>query len=241
MHNQKEKEKGDRVGYLFEGFKQAIELILTLDREILTITFISLKISSTAILCATAVAMPLGFFIGINTFKGRSIIITILNTLMAFPTVVVGLLVYSFVSHKGPLGPMGLLFTPTAMIIGQFILATPIIMALAISATQGIDPRIRKTAIVLGANSFQSGLAIILEVRFALIAAVVAGFGRIIGEVGASMMLGGNIRGYTRNIPTAIALETSKGEFSLGLALGFILLSVALIINFLLRFLQTKK
>jgi tungstate transport system permease protein len=144
------------------------------------------------------------------------------------------------VSNKGPIGPLGLLFTPTAMIIGQFILATPIIMALAISATQGIDPKIRSTAMVLGANSMQSGIAIALEARFALVAALVAGFGRIIGEVGASMMLGGNIRGYTRNIPTAIALETSKGEFSLALALGIILLTVALVINGLLRFLQRR-
>jgi tungstate transport system permease protein len=126
------------------------------------------------------------------------------------------------------------------MIIGQFILATPIIMALTISATQGIDPKVKSTAMVLGANSFQSGIAIVLEARFAIVAAVIAGFGRIIGEVGASMMLGGNIRGYTRNITTAIALETSKGEFSLGMALGFILLTVALIINFLLRLMQSK-
>ena len=226
--------------YLLEGVRHAFELILTLDREIVTITFISLNISTIAIMCASVTGVPLGFIIGINKFRGRSIIITILNTLMALPTVVVGLLVYSMVSHKGPLGPLGLLFTPTAMIIGQFILATPIIMSLTISATQGIDQRVKSTATVLGANSLQSGIAVVLEARFAIIAAVVAGFGRIIGEVGASMMLGGNIRGYTRNIPTAIALETSKGEFSLGLALGFVLLAVALIINFLLRFLQNK-
>jgi len=226
--------------YLLEGVRQAFELILTLDREIVTITCISLKISTIAIICASVAGVPLGFIIGINKFRGRSIVITILNTLMALPTVVIGLLVYSMVSNKGPLGPLGLLFTPAAMIIGQLILATPIIMALTISATQGIDPRVKSTATVLGANSFQSGIAIVLEARFAIIAAVVAGFGRIIGEVGASMMLGGNIRGYTRNIPTAIALETSKGEFSLGLALGFILLTVALIINFFLRFLQSK-
>jgi tungstate transport system permease protein len=226
--------------YLLEGVRHAFELILTLDREIVTITFISLNISTIAIICASVTGVPVGFIIGINKFRGRSIVITILNTLMAFPTVVVGLLVYSMVSHKGPLGPLGLLFTPTAMIIGQFILATPIIMALTISATQGIDPKVKSTAMVLGANSFQSGIAIVLEARFAIIAAVIAGFGRIIGEVGASMMLGGNIRGYTRNITTAIALETSKGEFSLGMALGFILLTVALIINFLLRLMQSK-
>jgi len=227
--------------YLSDGFVRAVMLIIQLDREIFTITFISLRISTIAILLSSIISVPLGFVIGIHSFKGRGLLITLLNTLMAFPTVVVGLLVYSMVSNKGPLGPLGLLFTPTAMIIGQFILATPIITALTIAAVQGIDPRIRKTATALGANTFQSALTTVSEARFAIIASIVAGFGRIIGEVGASMMLGGNIRGYTRNIPTAIALETSKGEFSFGLALGFILLTVALVINFLLRFLQSKK
>lgn len=228
------------MGYLLEGLKHAFDLIVTLDREVYSTTYISLKISTVAILSSALIAVPLGFIIGTNKFRGKSAVITVLNTMMAIPTVVVGLVVYSMVSHKGPFGPLGLLFTPMAMIIGQFILATPIIVSLTISATQGIDPRIRSTAMALGADSFQAALAIVLETRFALVSAVVAGFGRIIGEVGASMMLGGNIREYTRNIPTAIALETSKGEFSLGLALGFILLSVALMINFLLRFLQRK-
>ncbi len=175
-----------------------------------------------------------------NAFKGKGTVITVFNTLMAFPTVVVGLMVYSLISNKGPFGTFDLLFTPSAMIIGQFILATPIIIALTISASQGVDPRIRKTAVSLGASGLQSAVAVALESRFAVIAAIAAGFGRVIGEVGASMMLGGNIRGVTRNIPTAIALETSKGEFSVGLALGFILLTVALFINFFIRFLQTK-
>lgn len=226
--------------YLFDGLQQAFVMIVTLDREICNITFVSLKISVVAILCASLIAVPLGFMVGVNRFKGRNTIITFLNTLMAFPTVVVGLLVYSIVANNGPLGPLGLLFTPVSMMVGQFILATPIIAGLTVSATQGVDPRIKTTATVLGANSWQTGLAILSEARFAITAAIVTGFGRIIGEVGASMMLGGNIRGYTRNIPTAIALETSKGEFSLGLSLGFILLTVALIINFFLRFLQNR-
>ncbi|MCP4715004.1 MAG: ABC transporter permease subunit [Deltaproteobacteria bacterium] len=229
------------MNYLVEGLRQAAQLILSFDAEIVTITLISLKISTLAIICASAIGVPVGFLIGVNTFKGRNSLITLLNTMMAFPTVVVGLLVYSIVSNQGPLGPLGLLFTPAAMVIGQVILSTPIVMALTISATQGVDPRIKKTAIVLGANVVQSGLAIVREARFAIMAAVVAGFGRVIGEVGASMMLGGNIRGYTRNIPTAIALETSKGEFGLGIALGIILLSVALVINFFMRFLQSSR
>jgi len=227
--------------YLLEAAWQAALLVMRFDAEVYSITFISLKVSTLAILCALAIGLPLGFIIGITDFRGRSLVITVFNTLMAFPTVVVGLLVYALVSSQGVLGPLELLFTPAAMVMGQTVLATPIITALAITATQGIDPKIRTTAIVLGANPLQAGIAIALEARFALVAAVVAGFGRIIGEVGASMMLGGNIRGYTRNIPTAIALETSKGEFSLALALGFILLTVALGINALLRFLQSKR
>ncbi|MBD3327482.1 ABC transporter permease subunit, partial [candidate division KSB3 bacterium] len=161
--------------------------------------------------------------------------------LMALPTVVIGLFGYSLISRRGPLGTLELLFTPTAMVMGQIVLAMPIIMALTISAVQGVDPRVRRTATVLGASPFQSALAMVAEARFALMAAIITGFGRVIGEVGASMMLGGNIKGYTRNLPTAIALETSKGEFGFGLALGIILMTVALCVNFLMRFLQSRR
>jgi tungstate transport system permease protein len=159
---------------------------------------------------------------------------------MAIPTVVIGLFVFSFISRQGPLGVLGLLFTPAAMVVGQFLLATPIVVALSYAAIQGIDPRVKMTALTLGARSHQVIITLLLEARFAIIAAVIAGFGRVIGEVGSAMMLGGNIRGYTRTISTAIALETSKGEFSLGLALGMILLTVALSVNIALRYLQHK-
>ena len=228
------------MNYLFEGLLTALKLILTFDHEVMNCTWVSLKISSVAILFASLVGVPLGFFIGANNFKGKKALITLFNTMMALPTVVVGLLVFSFISRQGPLGVLGLLFTPTAMIIGQFILATPIITALSISAIQGIDPRIRMTLITLGARSYQIVFALMLEARFAIMAAVIAGFGRIIGEVGSAMMLGGNIKGFTRSITTAIALETSKGEFSLGLSLGIILLTVALSINIMLRYLQQR-
>ena len=228
------------MNYLFEGLLTALKLILTFDHEVMNCTWVSLKISSVAILFASLVGVPLGFFIGANNFKGKKALITLFNTMMALPTVVVGLLVFSFISRQGPLGVLGLLFTPTAMIIGQFILATPIITALSISAIQGIDPRIRITLITLGARSYQIVFALMLEARFAIMAAVIAGFGRIIGEVGSAMMLGGNIKGFTRSITTAIALETSKGEFSLGLSLGIILLTVALSINIMLRYLQQR-
>lgn len=228
------------MDYLFEGLTTALKLIFTFDYEVMNCTWVSLKVSSIAILLASLVGVPLGLLIVINEFKGKKMIITLVNTMMALPTVVVGLFVFSFISRQGALGVLGLLFTPTAMIIGQFILATPIITALSISAIQGIDPRIRVTAITLGARSYHIVLTLMLEARFAIMAAIIAGFGRIIGEVGSAMMLGGNIRGYTRSITTAIALETSKGEFSLGLALGIILLTVALVINMILRFLQQR-
>ena len=201
---------------------------------------VSLKISCSAVFLATIVGIPLSFLIALNEFKGKRSLITLLNTMMALPTVVVGLFVFSAISRQGPLGVLGLLFTPTAMLIGQFILATPIIIALSISAIRAVDPRIRVTALSLGAHPHHVVMTLILEARFAMMAAIIAGFGRIIGEVGSAMMLGGNIRGYTRSITTAIALETSKGEFSLGLALGIILLTVALSVNILLRSLQQQ-
>ena len=227
--------------YLFQAMLEAFRLLAAFDRGVLVIAFTSLKVSTAAILLASIAGVPLGFLIGISRFAGRGIIITLLNTLMALPTVVIGLLGYAMISRQGPLGGLQLLFTPTAMMLGQFILATPIIMALTISATLGVDPRVRRTAMVLGANAVQSALTMLREARFALMAAIITGFGRVIGEVGASMMLGGNIKGFTRNLSTAIALETSKGEFGFGLALGFILMMIALSVNFFLRFLQRKR
>ena len=226
--------------YLWEGFTTALKLIFTLDSEVINCTMVSLKVSSIGVLLASLVALPLSFVIVINEFRGKRAVITLFDTLMAMPTVVVGLFVFSFISRQGPLGVLGLLFTPAAMIIGQFILSTPLITALSISALQGVDPRVRITALALGARSYYVSLTLMREARFAIVAAIIAGFGRIIGEVGSAMMLGGNIRGYTRTITTAIALETSKGQFSLGLALGIILLIVALSVNVVLRYLQHK-
>ena len=227
--------------YILGGIKEALKLILSLDTDIFSAVLLSLRVSVTATLFSSLVGVPLGFVIGGSEFWGKKVIITIFNTLLALPTVVVGLLVYSFISHQGPLGPLGLLFTPNARVIGQFILATPIIVALTISATQGVDTRVRLTAMTLGAGPFQTALTVLSEARFALMAAVIAGFGRVIAEVGCALMIGGNIRGYTRIMTTAIALETSKGEFGFGLALGFILLTVAFSINILFHYAQSKR
>jgi len=228
------------MDYLLDGIVTALQLIVTLDAEVTHCTLVSLQVSSIAILLASLVGLPCSFLIGMYDFHGKKTVITLFNTLMAIPTVVIGLFVFSFISRQGPLGVLGLLFTPAAMVIGQFLLATPIVVALSYAAIQGIDPRVKMTALTLGARSHQVIITLLLEARFAIIAAVIAGFGRVIGEVGSAMMLGGNIRGYTRTISTTIALETSKGEFSLGLALGMILLTVALSVNIALRYLQHK-
>jgi tungstate transport system permease protein len=167
-------------------------------------------------------------------------VLTLFNTLMALPTVVVGLVLFGLFSRQGPLGALGLLFTPWAMIVGQFVLAIPIVANYTLAAVAGADPRILPTAQTLGAGRLQGVWQLLLEVRFGVMAAIVAGFGRVIAEVGVAMMLGGNIRGYTRTMTTAIALETSKGEFAFGLALGIVLLGVALIVNLFLNLLQQR-
>jgi tungstate transport system permease protein len=229
------------VDYILDGLMAALEMIITLDRQMLSIAWLSVKVSFISTVLATLLGVPLGCHIALRDFWGKKAVITTLNTLMALPTVVIGLLVYSFISRRGPLGDMGILYTQWAMVIGQTILAFPIIAALSLSASKGVDPRVEKTALTLGANQLQAAFLILSEGKFAILSAVIAGFGRVFAEVGISMMVGGNIRGLTRNITTAIAFETGKGEFALGLALGIILLSVAFSINILFHYLQQKE
>lgn len=226
---------------ILEGLKRAFELIFSFDPEIVGVVLVSLKVSLTATALATLIGVPLGFFIGISEFKGKKLITIVLNTLMALPTVVVGLIVYAFISRQGPFGSLGLLFTPSAIIIGNLILGTPIIAAFTLSAVQSLDRKIQMTAITLGANKFQVAITILAEARFGVFAAIIAGFGRVVAEVGSAIMLGGNIKGYSRTITTAIALETSKGEFGFGIALGIILLTVAFSINILFHHFQKNK
>ncbi len=200
----------------------------------------SLYTSSCAIVLAALLGVPSGLWLGISRFRGRRLLITLLNTLMALPTVVVGLLLFGLLSRQGPLGYFGLLFTPLAMIAGQTLLATPIVANLVLAAVTGADERIINTALTLGASRLQAVIQLLQEVRFGVMAAVIVGFGRVIAEVGVAMMLGGNIRGSTRTMTTAIALETSKGEFAFGLALGLVLLGVALLVNLGLNLLQQR-
>jgi tungstate transport system permease protein len=216
---------------LWEAFLQAIQLIVNLDREVVEIALRSLAISATAVIMASLVCIPAGGLIHFRNFQGKRVLINIIQTFYSVPTVCVGLFVFIFISRAGPLGGLGMLFTPTAVVIGQMVLITPILMGLTVSALSGVDKAIKDSALSLGATEFQAIWTIIKEARFAVVAAFIMGFGRAISEVGAAMILGGNIRGYTRVLTTAISLETQKGELVLALALGIILISLALVIN----------
>ncbi len=228
------------MDFLLDSLIQALQLILSYDPEVYMTVWTSLYVASIAIILASLLGIPAGLIIGTCQFPGKRIVITLLNTLMALPTVVVGLVCYGFFSRMGPLGSWGLLFTPWAMVIGQVILATPIIANYTLGALSAADGRIMPTALTLGASSLQSSLQLLQEIRFGAMAAIIAGFGRVIAEVGVAMMLGGNIRGFTRTMTTAIALETSKGEFAFGLALGLFLMTVALLVNMFLNLLQQR-
>jgi tungstate transport system permease protein len=226
--------------YIIEGIARAIELIFSLDREIYGIVGRSVRFALTATILATIVGVPVGFLIGSREFRGKPAVITLLNTLMALPTVVVGLLGYAFLSRRAPLGVLDLIFTPGAVILGEFLLSLPVITNLTVSAVQAVDKRAFLTAQALGAGRWMVAWTVLMEARFALLAAIIAGFGRAVSEVGSAMMLGGNIRYFTRTMTTAIALEVSKGEFGFGLALGFFLLLVAFSINILFHYFQVK-
>ncbi len=206
-----------------------------IDIEVFGIVGLSLRVSIFATVIASALGVPLGLSIAASEFKGKRALVTLLNTLFSMPTVVVGLMVYLLLSRSGPLGPLRLLFTPSAIIMGQVILALPIITALAYAASQDADARVRPTAQTLGANSWQASMAVLSECRAGILAAVASGFGRVVAEVGSALMVGGNIKGVTRTMTTYIALETSKGEFGKSIILGVILLAVALGVNILIH------
>ena len=220
---------------LWEAFLQAIQLIVTLNSEVVEIALRSLAISATAVVLASLVCIPLGGLIHFRNFQGKHVLINVIQTFYSIPTVCVGLFVFILISRAGPLGGLNLLFTPAAVAIGQMVLITPILMGLTISALSGVDKAIKDSALSSGATEFQAISTIIKEARFAVAAALIMGFGRAISEVGAAMILGGNIRGYTRVLTTAIALETQKGELVLALALGIILIALALVINIIVN------
>jgi tungstate transport system permease protein len=226
------------MGFFTDSFLSALGLITSLDSELFNVVWVSLKVSLSSTLLASLAGIPLGFYIAFQRFPGRRFCITLLNTLLALPTVVIGLAVYSFISRRGLFGDLELLYTQKAIIIGQFFLVLPVVAAFTLSAVSKLDPRYRMTAHTLGAGAWRTALVVLGEARFAIMAAVVAAFGRVIAEVGVSMMLGGNAKGFTRTMTTAMALEYDKGEFVLAIALGIVLLTVSLAVNILLNRIQ---
>ncbi len=228
------------MSYLFEGFHQALHLLFPPQTEILRIIFLSLAVSGSATLIAGFFAIPLGVFLSLTEFRFKRLIIALLNTALAVPAVLIGLLVYILVSRRGLLGFLGLLFTPGAMIIAQALLAFPIITALSLSALKGIAAETRDLAFSLGASPMHMALTVIRQGKFAFLTSIITGFSRVIGETGMTLMVGGNIKGSTRVMTTAISLETMKGNFEIGIALGLVLLTVALLVNIVLQWVQGK-
>ena len=225
---------------IWQGLVKAIELIFSFDPEVMEIAGRSLMISVTSAILASLICLPLGNLIYFHSFPGKRVLVNLIQTFFSIPTVVIGLFVFVLLSRAGPLGGLNLLFTPTAMVLGQMVLITPILLGLIISALSGVDKAIVDTTRSLGASGLQTALVVLREARFAVMAAIIMGFGRAISEVGIALMVGGNIKGFTRVITTAISLETSKGDLELSIALGIILIFIALVINIILNRLQQR-
>jgi len=219
---------------------KAVELILDCDKELLKIIFLSLEVSGLALIFSASLGLPLAALMGLKKFPFKGVLVSLMNTFMGLPPVVVGLILYLLLSRNGIFGFMGLLYTPAAMILAQSVLSFPIITSLCHSAISGVDPIIKQAAVTLGATPFQTAMTIIREARYGIMSGVIAAFGRLMAEVGAILIVGGNIAGYTRVMTTTIALETDKGNFELALALGIILLSISLTINALLHRVQKR-
>lgn len=223
---------------LSSAIVEAFRLLFSGDATLRTIIWISLKVSLLALVIAAPFAIALGFFLATVPFRGRRVAVVVLQSFLSFPTVVVGLVLYVLLARSGPFGAMGLLYTQEAMIAGQALIAFPVLAAFTLAAVQGADRIVRETALSLGATRTRANFTTLYEVRFAVMAGLFNGFGRVISEVGCAMMVGGNIAGLTRNIPTAISLETAKGEFAQGIALGLVLIVMALVVNAALNWFQ---
>jgi len=225
---------------LWHALTKALELLISLDPEVIEIAGRSLGISGAACLLASLICIPLASLIHFHHFRGKRALINVIQTLFSVPTVLVGLFVFVLFSRAGPLGFFGILLTPTAMVIGQMILITPLLLGFTISALSSVSKEIVDTATSLGASSFQTIWLVLREARYAVLAAVIMGFGRAISEVGCALLVGGNMKGVTRVITTTISMETAKGDFELAIALGIILLLLALLINIVLNRLQQR-
>ncbi|MSP11897.1 MAG: ABC transporter permease subunit [Chloroflexi bacterium] len=225
---------------ILDGIREAWRLLVTRDPELWRITWLSLKISGLATLISLVVGIPVGAGMALTRFPGRRILITLINTGMGLPPVVVGLFVTIFLWRNGPLGDLHLLYTPQAMVIAQIIIAAPIVAGLSLAAVQALNPKLRLQIQALGANRWQGLWLLIREARLPLLAAAMAGFGGVISEVGASLMVGGNLLGETRVLTTATVMETSKGNFALAIALSLILLLLMLLVNIVLTYIQQR-
>jgi tungstate transport system permease protein len=226
---------------IWEGVKKAIELILRLDREVLGITWLTLKISGTATLISLALGASTGVALALSAFPGRRLLIALINTGMGLPPVVVGLWVTMFLWRSGPFGGLELLYTPSAIVVAQIVIATPIIAGLSLTAIQHLPPNLKLQILSLGASNVQMAWMLAKEARLPLMAAIMAGFGGVVSEIGASIMVGGNLKGYTRVLTTATVMETGRGNFDIALALGFILLALSFAVNAMLTHFQQRE
>ena len=224
-----------------QGIIKAFHLLISFDPEVMSITWLSLKISGTATFISLFIGVSIGVAVALNDFFGKRLVISIINTGMGLPPVVVGLFVTIMIWRSGPFGFLQILYTPTAMIIAQAIIATPIVMGISLAAIQNLPPNLRLQILSLGASRLQMVWVLVKESRLPLLAAVMAGFGGVISEIGASIMVGGNIKGYSRVLTTATVMETGKGNFDLAIALGVILLILAFTINFILTQIQQRQ
>ncbi len=226
---------------IIDGIKQAFILLFTLDPEVLGITWLSLKVSGVATMISLVIGISVGTVVALTQFPGRRLVVSLINTGMGLPPVVVGLFVTMFLWRNGPLGFMEILYTPTAIIIAQAVIATPIVMGISLAAIQHLPANLRLQIMALGATRVQMVWILVKEARLPLLAAIMAGFGGVISEVGASIMVGGNIKGYTRVLTTATVMETGKGNFDIAMALGIILLLLAFLVNLILTQIQQRE
>ncbi|MBM4338196.1 MAG: ABC transporter permease subunit [Deltaproteobacteria bacterium] len=226
---------------ILEGIKKAFWLLVTFDPEVMRITFLSLQVSGTATFISLLIGISTGTTIALSQFPGKRFIVSLVNTGMGLPPVVVGLFVTIFLWRNGPLGFLGILYTPTAMILAQAVIATPIVMGITVAAMQQLPLKLRLQILAIGATRLQMVWILIKEAKLPLLAGVMAGFGGVISEVGASIMVGGNIKGYSRVLTTATVMETSRGNFDVAIALGIILLLLAYVINLILTNVQQRE
>ena len=228
------------MNFLLDGFLQAVDLLISGNAETYSAILSTVKVSLYSIGISLILGIPMGFCLGYFDFSAKKPIRTIVDTLMALPTVFIGLIVYAFLTHRGPLGHLGLLFTLPGIAVGQAILALPIVVGLTATAIESMDRKLRITIMSMGANRRQLFLSSLWESRHGILAGAIAAYGRVMTEVGISMMVGGNIKWHTRTITTAIALETNKGQFGMGIALGIVLLTIAFCVNFSISFLRRR-